>query len=145
VSGTHPRGPVRARVGPGPYPEVRSVYTGVWYFPMGPGPTVDTLEDIVFSGHVAALEPSTWRGRVLLTTRLEIAVWAPRLNAVVRGTPGSGYRQWPPGPTLGEDSSLQVGPKPGWRLARRFRVLADMITASSLSDTPTATSVPAVD
>jgi hypothetical protein len=34
-SGTHPRGPVRARVGPRPYPEVRSVYTGVWYFPMG--------------------------------------------------------------------------------------------------------------
>jgi hypothetical protein len=37
-------------------------------FQWGSGPTVDTLEDIVFSGHVAALEPSTWRGRVLLTT-----------------------------------------------------------------------------
>jgi hypothetical protein len=49
------------------------------------------------------------------------------------------------GPTSGEDSSLQVGPKPGWRLARRFRVLADMITASSPSDMPTTTSVPAAD
>jgi hypothetical protein len=55
-------------------------------FQWGSGPTVDTLEDIVFSGHVAALEPSTWPGRVLLTTRLEIAAWAPRLHAVVMGT-----------------------------------------------------------
>jgi hypothetical protein len=31
-------------------------------FPWGSGPTVDTLEDIVFPGHVAALEPSMWRG-----------------------------------------------------------------------------------
>jgi hypothetical protein len=38
-----------------------------------------------------------------------------------------------------------VGPKPGWRLARRFRALADMITASSPSDTPTAMSVPAAE
>jgi hypothetical protein len=29
------RGPVRACGGPEPYPEVRSVYTGVRYFPMG--------------------------------------------------------------------------------------------------------------
>jgi hypothetical protein len=61
-------------------------------FQWGSGPTIDTLEDIDFSGHVAALERSTWRGRVLLTTRLEIAAWAPRLHAVVRGTPVSGYR-----------------------------------------------------
>jgi hypothetical protein len=39
-------------------------------FPWGVGPTVDTLEYIVFSGHVAASEPSTWWGRVLFTTRL---------------------------------------------------------------------------
>jgi hypothetical protein len=50
---------------------------------MGSGPTVDTLEDIVFSGHVAALKLSTWWGRVLLATRLEIAAWAPRLHTVV--------------------------------------------------------------
>jgi hypothetical protein len=61
-------------------------------FPWGSGPTVDTLEDIVFSGHMASLEPSTWRGRVLFTTRLEIAARAPRLHTVVRGTPVSGYR-----------------------------------------------------
>jgi hypothetical protein len=37
VSGPDPtqRGPVRARGGPGPYLEVRSVYTGVRHFPMG--------------------------------------------------------------------------------------------------------------
>jgi hypothetical protein len=90
-SETHTRGPVRARGGPGPYPEVRSVYTGVRPFPWGSGPTVDTLEDIIFSGHMAALELSAWWGRVLFTTRLEIVAWAPRLHAVVRGTPISGY------------------------------------------------------
>jgi hypothetical protein len=62
-------------------------------FPWGSGPTVDTLEDIVFPGHVATLEPSTWWGRVLFTARLEIAVRAPCLLTVVRGTPVSGYRQ----------------------------------------------------
>jgi hypothetical protein len=59
--------------------------------PWGSGPTVDTLEYIIFSGHVAAPEPSTWWGRVLFTTRLEIATWAPRLHTVVRGTLVSGY------------------------------------------------------
>jgi hypothetical protein len=62
-------------------------------FPWGSEPTVDTSEGIVFSGHVAALEASTWWGRVLLTTRLEIAARAPRLHTVVRGTPVPGYRQ----------------------------------------------------
>jgi hypothetical protein len=91
--------------GPGPISGVRFVPVGVLdltrrsgpyiqgsdTFPWGSGPTVDTLEDVVFSGHTAALEPSTWWGRVLFTTRLEIAAWAPRLHAVVRGTPISGY------------------------------------------------------
>jgi hypothetical protein len=35
-------------------------------FPWGSGLTVDTLEYIIFSGHVAAPEPSTWWSRVLL-------------------------------------------------------------------------------
>jgi hypothetical protein len=35
-------------------------------FPWGSGLTVDTLEYIIFSGHVAALESSTWWGRALL-------------------------------------------------------------------------------
>jgi hypothetical protein len=49
------------------------------------------------------------------------------------------------GPTSGEDMSLQVGPKLDWRLARHFRALADVITASLPSVTPTAKSVPAAD
>jgi hypothetical protein len=57
----------------------------------GSGLTVDTLEYIIFSGHVVAPELSTWWGRVLFTTRLEIAARAPRLHIVVRGTPVSGY------------------------------------------------------
>jgi hypothetical protein len=64
-------------------------------FPLGSGPTVDTLEYIIFSGHVAAPELSTWWGRVLFTTRLEIVAWVPCLHTVVRGTLVSGYRQTP--------------------------------------------------
>jgi hypothetical protein len=60
-------------------------------FPWGSGPIVDILEYIVFSGHVAVPEPSTWWGQALFTTRLEIVVWAPRLHTIVRGTPVSGY------------------------------------------------------
>jgi hypothetical protein len=50
-----------------------------------------------------------------------------------------------PGPTSVEDTSLQVGPKLDWRLARRFRALADVITTSPPSVTPTAKSVPTAD
>jgi hypothetical protein len=88
-------------------------------FQWGSGPIVDTLEDIIFSGHVVALEPSMWRGRVLLTTRLEIAVLAPRLHAVVRGTPISGYRQWPTGPPQGRIRACRWGQSlvGDWRVA----------------------------
>jgi hypothetical protein len=78
-------------------------------FPWGSGPIVDTLEDIVFSGHVAALEPSTWWGWVLFTMRLEIAARASRLHTVVRVTPISGYRQWPPGPPQGKIRACRWG------------------------------------
>jgi hypothetical protein len=75
-------GPDPTRGGPGPIPGVRFVpvwvldltrrfgpyIQGFGTFKWGSKPTVDTLEDIVFSSHVAALEPSMWRGRVLLTT-----------------------------------------------------------------------------
>jgi hypothetical protein len=108
-------GPDPTQRGPGPVPGVRFVpvevldlarrsgpyMQGSDTFPWGSVPTVDTLEDIVFSSHVAALEPSTWWGRVLFTMRLEIATRAPRLHTVVRGTPILGYRQWPPGPPQG--------------------------------------------
>jgi hypothetical protein len=50
-----------------------------------------------------------------------------------------------PGPTSGEDTNLQVGPKLDWRMARRLRVFADVITANPPSVTPTAMSVPAAD
>jgi hypothetical protein len=50
-----------------------------------------------------------------------------------------------PRPTLGEDTSLQVGPKLDWRLVRRFRALADVITANPPSVTPTAMSISTAD
>jgi hypothetical protein len=77
--------------------------------PWGSGPTVGILEDIVFPGHVATLESSTWWGRVLLTARLEIAMWAPCLFTVVWGTPVSGYRKWPPGPPQGRIRACRWG------------------------------------
>jgi hypothetical protein len=64
-------------------------------FPWGSGPTVDTLEYIILSGHAAAPEPSMWWGRVLFITRLEVAARVPCLHTVVRGTPVLGYRQLP--------------------------------------------------
>jgi hypothetical protein len=48
-------------------------------FPWGSGLTVDTLEYIIFSGHVAAPEPSTWWGRVLLLAQSS----RPRLGRAV--------------------------------------------------------------
>jgi hypothetical protein len=79
-------GPDPTQRGPGPVPGVRSVppvvldparrsdpdMQGSDTFPWGSGPTVDILEDIVFPGHVATPEPSTWWGWVLFTARLEI-------------------------------------------------------------------------
>jgi hypothetical protein len=86
------------------------LYTqGSGTFPWGSGPTVDTLEYIIFSGHMAALELSTWWGRSLFTMRLEIVAWVPRLHTVVRGTPVSGYRQWPPDPPPGRIRACRWG------------------------------------
>jgi hypothetical protein len=61
------------------------------------GPTDGILEYITSSGHVASLGSPTWWSRALFTTRPEIAAQAPCLHIVVRGTPDSGYRQWPLG------------------------------------------------
>jgi hypothetical protein len=99
---------------------------------MGVGLTVDALEYITFSGHVAALEPPTWWGQTLLlaqSSRLRlwrVMVWS-RVQLLYHATKdsrvgtGSSYssKGYPsfrvptvaPGPTLGEDTSLQVGPK----------------------------------
>jgi hypothetical protein len=78
-------------------------------FPWGSGSNVDIPEYIVFSCHMATPEPSTWWGQVLFTTRLEIAVWAPCLHIVVRGTLVSGYRQWSPGPPQGRIRACKWG------------------------------------
>jgi hypothetical protein len=116
-------GPDPTQQGPRPVPRVRFApmevldlaqrsrpyMQGSGTFPWGSGPTVDTLEHIVFSGHVTAPEPSTWWGRVLFAMRLEIVAWAPRLHTVERGTPVSGYRQWPPGPPQGRIQACRWG------------------------------------
>jgi hypothetical protein len=49
------------------------------------------------------------------------------------------------GPTSGEDTSLQVGPKLDCKLVCCFCALADVFIASPPSVTPTATPVPAAD
>jgi hypothetical protein len=122
-SGSHSMGPVRTRGGPGQNLEVRTVYLGVRQgsgtLPWGSGLTVDTLEYITFSGHVAVPDLPMWWGQVLLlaqssrprlgeswpsptyssfTMRIKIAALVLRLHTVVRGTLVSGYQQWPPGP-----------------------------------------------
>jgi hypothetical protein len=107
--GTCPRGLVCTCGGPEPRPEVRSVYPGVQHFPWGSRPNVDTLEYIVSSGHVVAPEPPTWGGRVLFAARLKIAAWTSCLYTVVRGTPDSWYRQWPPGPPQGRKRACRWG------------------------------------
>jgi hypothetical protein len=126
-------GPDPTQRGPGPTPGVRFVpvevldlarRSGLYMqgsdtFPWGSGPTIYTLEDFVFSSHVAAPEPSTWWGRVLFASRLEIAARAPRLHTVVRGTPVSGYRQWPPCPPQGRIRACRWGQSSigDWRAA----------------------------
>jgi hypothetical protein len=100
--------------------------------PWGSGLTDDTLEYITFSSHVAALEPSTWWGRVLLLVQSSypklwrVTAW-PNAQPLYHATKDShvgtassysskGYPSFrvltvAPGPTSGEDASLRVGPK----------------------------------
>jgi hypothetical protein len=73
------------------YLEMAQRHISLSIFPWGSGPTVATLEYIVFLGHVVALEPSTWWGQVLFATRLRIAAWTVHLHTVVTGTPFPGY------------------------------------------------------
>jgi hypothetical protein len=56
-----------------------------------------------------APEPPTWWGRVLFIVRLENIVRAPCLHTSVRGTPDSGYRQWPLGPPQGRIRACRWG------------------------------------
>jgi hypothetical protein len=48
---------------------VQTVYPGVRDQPVGVRTTVDALEYITFSGHVAAPDPPTWWSRALLWTQ----------------------------------------------------------------------------
>jgi hypothetical protein len=78
-SESHSRGPVRTRGGHGPTWRSGLYIQGSDTFPWGSGLTVDALEYITFSGHVAALEPSTWWGQVLLLAQSS----RPRLGRVM--------------------------------------------------------------
>jgi hypothetical protein len=114
-------------------------------FPWGSGPTVDTMEYIVSSGHVAAPVLPTWRGQALFSTWLEAAAWTPCLHTVVRGTPDSGYRQWPPSPPQRRKRAYRWGQKLDWRSACCFYALADTIIVSPPLVTPTVTPIPVAD
>jgi hypothetical protein len=139
-------GPDPIRGGPDPILGVRSVNVGVldqtWRsglyiqgsdtFPWGSGLTVDALEYITFSGHVAAQDPPMWWAQALLLTQSS----CPRLGRVMdwshihlfyhatksshvgtvllyssKGYPSFRVPTVGPGPTSREDTSLQVGPK----------------------------------
>ena len=104
-------------------------------FPWGSGLTVDALEYITFSGHVAAPDPPMWWGQALLLAQSS----RPRLGRVMawshvqlfyhatkdsrvgtaslygsKGYPSFRVPTVAPGPTSGEDASLQVGPESDW-------------------------------
>jgi hypothetical protein len=108
-------------------------------------PTGGILEYITPSVHTASLGLPTCRSQVLLTSRPEIAALAPYLHTVVRGTPVSGYRQWPPGLPKGRERACRWGQS--WfcligalLLRARWRN-----TACSPLVTPTAMPVPTAD
>jgi hypothetical protein len=131
-SGSHSRGPVRTRGGPGPTWRSKLYIQGSGTFPWGSRFTVDALEYITFSGHVAAPEPPTWWGQALLLVQSSrprlgrVMVWS-HVQVLYHATKDSrvgtassysskGYPSFrvptlAPGPTSGEDVSLQVGPK----------------------------------
>jgi hypothetical protein len=131
-SGSHSRGPVRTRGGPGPSWRFGLYIQGSDTFPWGSRLTVDALEYITFSGHVEAPEPPTWWGQALLLAQSS----RPRLGRVMvlshiqllyhttkdsrvgtassyssKGYPSFRVPTVAPGPTSGEDASMQVGPK----------------------------------
>jgi hypothetical protein len=116
--------------------EAWTVYRGVQHgsdtLPWGSGLTIDALEYITFSGHVAAPDSPMWWGQALLLAQSS----RPRLGRVMalshtqlfyhatkdsrvgtmslyssKGYPSFRVPIVAPGPTSGEDASLQVGPK----------------------------------
>jgi hypothetical protein len=62
---------------------------------------------IIFPCHMVPLDLPMWWGRALFTVWLRNGV--PRLHTVVRGTPDSGYRQWPSGPPQGRMRACRWG------------------------------------
>jgi hypothetical protein len=78
-SGSHSRGLVRTRGGPRPTWRSGLYIQGSGTFPWGSGLTIDALEYITFSRHVAAPEPPTWWGQVLLLAQSS----RPRLGRVM--------------------------------------------------------------
>jgi hypothetical protein len=111
---------------PGPYIQ------GSGAFPWGSRLTGDASKYVTFSQHVAAPDPPMWWGQVLLLAqgsrpRLgRVMVWS-HIQLFYHATKSSrmgtaslysskGYPSFrvptvAPGPTSGEDASLQVGPK----------------------------------
>jgi hypothetical protein len=77
-SGSHSRGPVYTRGGPGPTWRSGPYIQGSGTLSWGSGLTVDALEYITFAGHVVAPEPPTWWGRMLLLAQSS----HPRLGRV---------------------------------------------------------------
>jgi hypothetical protein len=65
----HSRGLACTRGGLGPTLGVRTVYPGVRRSPVGVRTTVDALEYITFSGHVAASDPPMWWSQAPLWTQ----------------------------------------------------------------------------
>jgi hypothetical protein len=116
-------GPGTTQRGPGPIPGVRFAPTevldlarrsgsytqGSGTFPWGPDPVLTPWR--ILSSLATWRPRSRPRGGVgcCFTTRLEIAVRAPHLHTVVRGTPVLGYRQWPPGPPQGRIRACRWG------------------------------------
>jgi hypothetical protein len=119
-SGSHSRGPAYTRGGLGP-----AWRSGLYI-------TIVALEYITFFGHVATPEPPMWWGQMMLLAQSS----HPRLGRVTawpqaqllyhvtkdsrvgtassycsKGYPSSRVPTVAPGPTSGEDASLQVGPK----------------------------------
>jgi hypothetical protein len=111
---------------PGPYIQ------GSGTFPWGSRLTGDALEYVTLSGHVAALDPPMWWGQVLLLAQSSrprlgrVMAWShiqlfyhatknSRVGTVFlynsKGYPSFRVPIVAPGPTSGEDASLQVGPK----------------------------------
>jgi hypothetical protein len=82
-SESHSRGPVRTHGGSGLTWRSGPYIQGSRTLPWGSGLTVDALEYITFSGHVAAPEPPTWWGRMLLLAQSSHGL-APRTAPLPR-------------------------------------------------------------